>query len=102
MEGRCHRHQFDSAVDRCLMCGNGFCTTCLVYPKGPSKPPYCLPCAVSAAGVRSGAGSGRRLSWRERRQLTKERKAALAASGGQPTTPAVEEAYDMDWMSKVS
>jgi hypothetical protein len=98
MEGRCHRHQFDTAVDRCQMCGNGFCTTCLVYPKGHRKPPYCLPCAVSAAGVRSGAGSGKKITWRERRQLTKERKEALV---GGPPQPA-EETFDTEWMSKVS
>jgi hypothetical protein len=98
MEGRCHRHQFDSAVDRCQMCGNGFCTTCLVYPKGHRKPPYCLPCAVNAAGVRNGSGSGRKISWRERRQLAKERKEAYA--GGEP--PSAEETFDTDWMTKVS
>jgi hypothetical protein len=98
MEGRCHRHQFDSAVDRCQMCGNGFCVTCLVYPKGQRKPPYCLPCAVHAAGVRNGAGSGKKITWRERRQLTKERKEASA--GGTVAAPA-PETFDTEWMTKV-
>ena len=79
------------------MCGNGFCTTCLVYPKGSRKPPYCLPCAVNAAGVRNGSGSGKKISRRERRQLTKERKEYTGA-----TAPA-QETFDAEWMtSKVS
>src|SRR5262245_45507120 len=96
MEGRCHRHQFDSSVDRCQMCGHGFCTTCLVYPKGQKKPPFCLPCAVNAAGVRNGAGSGKKISRKERRQLTKERKSSVVGA------PAAEETFDTEWMTKVS
>lgn len=99
MEGRCYRHQFDTAVDRCQMCGQGFCTTCLVYPKGHRKPPYCLPCAVNAAGVRNGAGSGRKISWRERRALAKER---VEAGAGAEPVPAADERLDTSWMSKVS
>jgi hypothetical protein len=99
MEGRCHRHQFDSAVDRCQMCGHGFCITCLVYPKGHRKPPYCLPCAVNAAGVRNGSGSGKKISRRERRALAKERKEADA---GAVVARAEAAADDTEWMTKVS
>jgi hypothetical protein len=56
MDGRCERHLFDQAIDLCDRCGAEFCGDCLVYSFGPKKPPYCLPCAVEAAGVRKGAG----------------------------------------------
>jgi hypothetical protein len=98
MEGRCERHQFDRAVDNCGRCGGEFCQTCVVYAFGPKKPPYCLPCAVEAAGVRSGAGSAPALSRRERKRLAKDRARAVnAAAAVAPPTP---EPYDMDWMSK--
>jgi hypothetical protein len=43
-------------VDLCGLCGCEFCANCLVYSFGAKKPPFCLPCAVQAAGVRQGAG----------------------------------------------
>jgi hypothetical protein len=50
--GKCFKHIFDDAVGACRTCQNGFCEMCLVYAKGPKKPPYCVPCALVAAGVR--------------------------------------------------
>jgi hypothetical protein len=96
MEGRCERHQFDRAIDRCGRCGGEFCHTCVVYPFGAKKAPYCLPCAVEAAGVRSGAGHSRPISRRERKRLDRERESAMVAA-----TPAVAEPepFDMDWFS---
>jgi hypothetical protein len=97
MEGRCERHQFDRAIDRCGRCGLEFCQTCVVYPFGQRKAPYCLPCAVQAAGVRSGAGSGRALSRRERKQLDRERTSPAAANAG----IANEDPFDMNWLDEV-
>ena len=76
MEGRCERHQFDRAVDRCGRCGGEFCSTCVVYSFGPKKPPFCLPCAVTAAGVRTKAAKVPALSRKERKVLAKARTAA--------------------------
>jgi hypothetical protein len=98
MEGRCERHQFDRAIDQCGRCGLEFCHTCVVYPFGQRKAPYCLPCAVEAAGVRSGAGSGRPLSWRERKRLEKERRSPATAGGKLGN----DEPFDMDWMDQAS
>ena len=99
MEGRCERHQFDRAIDRCGRCGLEFCQTCVVYPFGRRKAPFCLPCAVEAAGVRSGAGSGRPLSRRERKALDRERKAADATLS---TGVAPDDPFDMNWLDDVS
>ena len=87
MEGRCERHLFDQATDRCGRCGGEYCTTCLVYSFGPKKPPFCLPCAVEAAGVRTKAGSGPALSRRERKRLERERAAAMVSPPPQPAQP---------------
>lgn len=52
----CTVHQFDEATDTCKSCRRDFCPDCLVYTHGEHKPPYCIPCALTAAGVRSTAG----------------------------------------------
>jgi hypothetical protein len=78
MEGRCDRHQFDRSVDRCGRCGGEFCSTCVVYSFGPKKPPFCLPCAVTAAGVRTKAAKVPPMSRKERKLLERERVAAMA------------------------
>jgi hypothetical protein len=53
--GSCYKHIFESAVSQCRSCRHAFCDDCLVYSRGPQKPPYCVPCAIAAAGVRSSA-----------------------------------------------
>jgi hypothetical protein len=56
----CDTHPFDQADDSCRECKRSFCATCLVYSFGPKKPPYCVPCALTAAGVRRGGPKARR------------------------------------------
>src|SRR5437868_12721528 len=56
MQGRCDKHLFEAAEDMCGKCGYEFCGECLVYAFGAKKPPFCIPCAVAAAGIRSNAG----------------------------------------------
>src|SRR5438105_2522445 len=63
---RCQRHEFDEASDRCRACRYDYCGSCLVYVHGPERPPLCVPCALSRAGVRSTAAPRRRRSWRDR------------------------------------
>ena len=52
--GSCDRHGFERAAGVCRSCHYPHCETCLVYPFGPAKPPYCVSCALVAAGVRRG------------------------------------------------
>lgn len=96
MEGRCDRHQFDRAVDRCGRCGGEFCSTCVVYSFGPKKPPFCLPCAVTAAGVRSKAAKVPALSRKERKRLERERVAAVAAQP-EPELAPVKMPVEFEW-----
>jgi hypothetical protein len=96
MEGRCERHQFDRAIDRCGRCGLEFCQTCVIYPYGQKRAPFCLPCAVEAGGVRARAGSGRAISRRERKRLEHERRLATIEA----SIPDDRDGYDMDWMNR--
>lgn len=81
MDGRCDKHQFEPMERTCRSCGGEFCQDCLVYSHGHRKPPYCVSCALAAAGVRSTAQRPVVRSKREiRRQLREERKAAKAAA----------------------
>lgn len=76
MQGRCDKHLFDPAEDRCGTCGGEFCAECLVYAFGPKKPPFCIPCAVVAAGIRKTA-AGATLTRRDAKRLERERRSAL-------------------------
>src|SRR4051794_4112830 len=75
MQGRCDKHLFEAAEDRCGKCGFEFCGECLVYSFGAKKPPFCIPCAVAAAGIRSNAGIKPMATPRELKALRKERRA---------------------------
>ena len=46
-----HPHELGSAL--CRRCGDNWCRDCLVYAFGPSKPPFCMSCAMVAGGVKS-------------------------------------------------
>lgn len=76
MAARCIKHTFDFAVAQCSACYEPFCTDCVVYPRGPKKPPTCVPCALVAAGVR-------RLSAAEKKAIKANRgkKVDLAPPG---------------------
>ena len=80
----CSRHSFEYAENVCSSCGSAFCHDCLVYPRGPKKPPLCVPCAIAAAGVRSSARNPSNLSRREVKKRVKE------AKGLQQPQPYVE------------
>lgn len=51
-QDHCSDHQFEPAVDVCRQCRRPCCHECVVYAFGADQPPYCLPCAMRAAGVR--------------------------------------------------
>jgi hypothetical protein len=81
----CTRHYEEPALDICKNCGRTFCSRCLVYPFGNHKPPYCVGCAISAAGVRSRgkvvvqAPKPERMTRAERSQARADKKALKKA-----------------------
>ncbi|MEZ5143092.1 MAG: hypothetical protein R2726_11330 [Acidimicrobiales bacterium] len=93
MEERCLEHQFEPAEDSCRTCGHPFCNECLVYAFGPSEPPYCLSCALAAAGVRSNAGRRPAMSRRDMRRKQREAKKARKAAA----TAKVDQRPQIDW-----
>jgi hypothetical protein len=78
---QCAKHHFDPAVAVCGRCDLTFCQACLVYAFGPNRPPFCIPCALTAGGVRHGATVAK-VPWRERRARKKALAAQQAESGG--------------------
>lgn len=75
-DGRCHVHPFEPAGARCRDCGHEFCGECLVYAFGPGRPPFCVPCALAAAGVRANAARQPAMSRRRIRRMERERRRA--------------------------
>jgi hypothetical protein len=100
MQGRCDKHLFEAAEDRCGTCGYEFCGECLVYSFGAKKPPFCIPCAVAAAGIRSNAGIRPLATARELKAVRKERRSAerkARREGGIPE-PALDTMPVLDSM----
>jgi hypothetical protein len=91
MQGRCDKHLFEGAEDRCGKCGYEFCGECLVYSFGAKKPPFCIPCAVAAAGIRSNAGIRPMADARELKALRKERRSAARKQRRDGTPEAEHE-----------
>ena len=54
---QCDKHLFEEASGMCRACRRPFCSDCLVYAHGPNQAPFCIPCALTAAGVRSTAAN---------------------------------------------
>jgi hypothetical protein len=102
MEGRCERHLFDQAVDLCGHCGQEFCADCLVYSFGAAKPPFCLPCAVQAGGVRAGAGFRPQGGRRERKLFAERREAFLAGRTERLAMASPVVQLDDSWMQRVA
>jgi hypothetical protein len=94
VNGSCENHPFEMGVDLCAHCGRDFCQECLVYPRGPKKPPFCVRCAIAAAGVRSTAARTPAVSRRELKRLRKERAKRADVEATQP--PATVSSA-MDW-----
>jgi hypothetical protein len=98
LDERCARHQFEAAVDRCRQCGHPFCGECLVYSFGEKQPPFCIPCALSAAGVRSNAARQPALPKKElrRRQRAETRVAEEAAQRASAGTAQIDWSLPID------
>jgi hypothetical protein len=92
LDERCARHQFEAAVDRCRQCGNTFCGECLVYSFGEKQPPFCIPCALSASGIRSNAARTPAMPKKElrRRQKAEARIAEEEEARAGTTTAQID------------
>ena len=93
-EQRCVRHSFEISENCCRNCGHDFCNECLVYAFGPNKPPYCVSCALAAAGVRANAANRPAYSKRELRRRQKEQRKQQRE---QKVAAAVEVSPQIDW-----
>lgn len=72
MDGHCDKHVFEAKDATCRHCGGDYCADCLVYAHGPKRPPLCVSCALTAAGIRSTAA---RPVVRTKREIRREEKA---------------------------
>ena len=87
---QCDKHLFEEASGMCRSCRRLFCTDCLVYAHGPNKAPFCIPCALTAAGVRStAAGQARRGRGMTGRLLASFGATAAAAAVAIPALSAL-------------
>ena len=59
-DAKCEKHLFEDATGMCRTCRGYFCDDCLVHAYGPHSAPLCIPCALVAAGVKSGTRSPKR------------------------------------------
>jgi len=86
---RCVKHPFERAETFCRGCGNGYCEGCLVRPAG-GHGPYCVECAMAAAGIRPSAGAPPACSRKEIRRMEREERKLrrLAERGAPPPTAA--------------
>ena len=91
MEGRCERHTFEAAEAICRHCGYEFCHECLVYTHRQKRPPLCVKCAITAAGVRSTASVVPRASPRD---IKKDIRARTKAG---PRAPMAGGPVSLDW-----
>jgi hypothetical protein len=92
----CTKHPHEPMVATCRRCAQPWCTTCLVYTYGASKPPYCIACAMVASGVRTN-GAPPAASRKELKARAKEAKrAAKEAKRAAKAGPAAAEAVEAD------
>ena len=92
----CQVHPYEVAEGLCRSCGGPFCADCLVYPFGPVKPPYCVPCAVSAAGVRQTARNPTVVVPKETKRRLKEWRQARKRDLQSPPPDGVATWQKMD------
>ena len=93
----CEKHPHERGNAICGRCGAAWCSSCLVYARGPKRPPYCVSCAMYAGGVRTAAARPAM----SKRELKARMKAARAESSAAPPTPPVAPVGDetLDWQS---
>jgi hypothetical protein len=94
MEQQCAQHQFEMSVDMCRTCGHDFCGECLVYSFGADQAPFCVSCALSAAGVRS---SGTRPPARPKREIKRRLKEREKAAAERAKQRPEAQPVEIDW-----
>ncbi len=72
MNGRCDNDPLDVADDICDICGGEFCTTCVIWPRGQTKPPVCKTCALKNSGLRGTTKTERKASRRDAKKRREE------------------------------
>lgn len=92
----CQVHPYEVAEGLCRSCGGPFCADCLVYPFGPVKPPYCVPCAVTASGVRTTARNPTVVVPKETKRRLKEWRQARKRDLDSPPPDGVATWQKMD------
>ena len=102
----CNRHSFEYAENVCSSCGLPFCHDCLVYPRGPKKPPFCVNCAIAEAGVRSSARNPTNLSRRQVKKRVREAKnmheQAQPHTEAAPLSQLARDEHDFELTSNAS
>jgi hypothetical protein len=88
--GHCEKHYFEPAIDVCGCCLGEYCRDCVVYPFGADKLPYCMHCAVVAAGLRTGVGA--RPLDRAQRRAAMRRREELQAGPAERRNPGGHDA----------
>ena len=96
MAHTCIEHPHEPAEGLCRTCGAEYCADCLVYPFGPTKPPFCVPCAVAAGGVRANAGSRPVVVPKENKRRMKEWRKARKRDLNSPPPDGVATWQRMD------
>jgi hypothetical protein len=92
----CIKHPHEPAEGLCRTCGAEYCADCIVYPFGPTKPPYCIPCAVAAGGLRANAGSRPVVVPKENKRRMKEWRKARKRDLESPPPDGVATWQRMD------
>lgn len=98
----CEKHPFELAQGPCHDCGHDACPACLVFARGPKKPPICLECSITAAGVRQTSARPPKYIGKDmkvlRKRLVRELKEHLASGSSlfdvQPLAPFDESDGD--------
>jgi hypothetical protein len=93
----CAKHPSELATSACRRCGLDWCSECLVFSFGATKPPFCITCALVTAGVKTGGPPPM-----SRKQLRARKKAQKSAARGVPAptvvdSPTPEPAPSNDW-----
>jgi hypothetical protein len=92
----CTKHPHEPMMATCRRCAQPWCATCLVHTYGPTKPPYCIACAMVASGVRTN-GAPPAATRKELKARAKEAKrAAKEAKRAAREAAAVEVADGVD------
>lgn len=96
MAHTCIEHPHEQAEGLCRRCGALHCADCLVYPFGPTQPPFCVPCAVAASGLRSNAGKRQLVVPKENKRRLKEWRKARKRDLNAPPPDGVATWQRMD------